>query len=146
MKTNEARSFSIHAHLVGRRFVDFVAKTPDGHLFLRPGDDGDMLGPLQGVKNRLGELTRKAIGDAKAAPSHGWWHRFKTIGLQAGIDHRILDAIQGHAPKTQGETYGDVTMKTMVALWRRCRGTKRNDAESKEADRSPPRFGGMKPC
>ncbi len=35
--------------------------------------------------------------------------------MEAGIDHRILDTIQGHAAKTQGETYGNVSLKTMAA-------------------------------
>jgi integrase len=115
VKTNEARSFPVHAHLVEQGFLEFVAEAPDGHLFLRPGDDGDVLGPLQGVKNRLGEFARKAIPEAQVAPTHGWRHRFKTIGLEAGIDHRVLDAIQGHSARTQGESYGDVTMSTMAA-------------------------------
>jgi len=119
VKTNEARSFPIHAHLVEQGFLKFVAEAPDGHLFLRPGDDGNVLGPLQGVKNRLGEQARDAIPDAKVAPTHGWRHRFKTIGLEAGIDHRVLDAIQGHSARTQGESYGDVTMATMAAAMAR---------------------------
>ncbi len=115
VKTNEARSFPIHAHLVEQGFLEFVSKSAEGHLFLRPGNDGDVLGPLQGVKNRLGELARKAIGDAKVAPSHGWRHRFKTVGREVGIEQRVLDAIQGHSARTQGESYGDVTMATMEA-------------------------------
>lgn len=115
MKTNEARSFPIHAHLVEQGFLEFVSTSAESHLILRPGNDGDVIGPLQGVKNRLGELARKAIGDAKVAPNHGWRHRFKTIGREVGIEQRVLDAIQGHSARTQGESYGDVTMATMVA-------------------------------
>ncbi len=115
VKSNEARSFPLHPHLVEQGFLEFVAEAPEGHLFLRPGDDGDVLGPLQGVKNRVGELARKAIPDAKVAPMHGWRHRFKTVGREAGIEQRVLDAIQGHSARTQGESYGDVTMTTMAA-------------------------------
>ena len=42
-------------------------------------------------------------------------HRFKTVGMEAGIPTRVLDAIQGHAPRTAAEGYGEVTIKTMVA-------------------------------
>ena len=115
VKTNEARSFPVHTHLVEQDFSEFVSEAPDGHLFLRPADDGDVLGPLQGVKNRVGELARKAIPDAKVAPNHGWRHRFKTIGPEAGIEQRVLDAIQGHGARTAGESYGDLTMSTMAA-------------------------------
>jgi site-specific recombinase XerD len=44
------------------------------------------------------------------SPNHGWRHAFKTTGLEVGIDARVLDAIQGHAARTAGENYGDVTL------------------------------------
>lgn len=53
--------------------------------------------------------------DPNVAPNHGWRHRFKTIGMEAGIPPRILDAIQGHAPRTVADGYGEVTLKTMAA-------------------------------
>ena len=34
--------------------------------------------------------------------------------MEAGIPPRILDAIQGQAPRTVADTYGEVTLKTMV--------------------------------
>ena len=39
-----------------------------------------------------------------------WRHRFKTVG----IEHRILDAIQGHRPRNVAEGYGEVTIKTQA--------------------------------
>jgi len=41
--------------------------------------------------------------------------RFKTRGIEAGIEHRILDAIQGHRPRNAAEGYGEVTIKTQAA-------------------------------
>ena len=41
--------------------------------------------------------------------------RFKTVGIEAGIEHRILDAIQGHRPRNVAEGYGEVTIKTQAA-------------------------------
>jgi integrase len=115
VKTNEARRVVIHPHVIEMGFGAFVKTAKAGHLFLTPAASGKVRGPLQGLKNRLTEAAREVVKDRNVAPNHGWRHRFKTVGLQAGIDHRILDAIQGHAPKTQGETYGDVTLKTMAA-------------------------------
>lgn len=115
VKTNEARSVPLHDHLVEQGFVDFVKHAPVGHLFLRPGEDGDALGPLRGVKNRLAEFAREIVPDKNVAPNHGWRHRFKTVGMEAGIDPRILDAIQGQAPRSVAESYGDVTVRTMAA-------------------------------
>ncbi|MDR3407891.1 MAG: tyrosine-type recombinase/integrase [Methylovirgula sp.] len=115
VKTNEARTVPLHAHLIEQGFADFVKKAPSGHLFLRPADNGDVLGPLQGVKNRLAAFARGVVADPNVAPNHGWRHRFKTVGMEAGIDPRILDAIQGQAPRSVAESYGDVTVKTMAA-------------------------------
>ncbi len=115
VKTDEARTIPLHPHLVALGFPEFVRQAPTGHLFLRPAKNGDVLGPLQGVKNRLAEFARAIVPDRNVAPNHGWRHRFKTVGLEAGIDHRTLDAIQGHSPRTAGESYGEVTLKAMAA-------------------------------
>lgn len=54
-------------------------------------------------------------GDPNVAPSHAWRHRFKTSGIEAGIEHRILDAIQGHTSRNVAEGYGEVTIKSQAA-------------------------------
>ena len=114
IKTNEARKVVLHRHLIELGFPDFVEAAPMGHLFLRPAANGDVLGPLQGVKNRLAEFARRVITDPNVAPMHGLRHRFKTLGMEAGISTRVLDAIQGHAARTAAEGYGEVTIKTMA--------------------------------
>lgn len=115
VKTDEARDVVLHAQLVEMGFTAFVSAAPNGHLFLRPAKDGDVRGPWRGVKNRLAEFARSIVKDTNVAPNHGWRHRFKTIGREAGIDARVLDAIQGQAPRTVAESYGDVTIKTIAA-------------------------------
>lgn len=114
MKTDEARDVVLHAQLIELGFPAFVSAAPNGHLFLRPAKDGSVRGPWIGVKNRLAEFARTVVTDPNVAPNHGWRHRFKTIGREAGIDARILDAIQGQAPRTVAESYGDVTIKTIA--------------------------------
>lgn len=54
---------------------------------------------------------REVLKDKRVSPSHGWRHRFKTIGMEQEVPMRVLDAIQGHAPRNASETYGDVTIK-----------------------------------
>ncbi len=116
VKTDAAREVVLHEHVVALGFPEFVAKAPPGHLFLKPSKKtGDVLGPLQGVKNRLAEFAREVVTDPNVAPNHGWRHRFKTVGMEAGIAPRILDAIQGQAPASVADTYGDVTVKTIAA-------------------------------
>ena len=110
VKTDEVREVILHQHLVEMAFPEFVQTADDGHLFLRPAVDGDVRGPLRGLKNRLAEFARETVTDRNVAPSHAWRHTFKTLGLEAGIDGRILDAIQGHSPRTEGEKYGGTTL------------------------------------
>jgi integrase len=115
VKTNEARTVVLHEHLVELGFCAFVSAAPAGHLFLKPGKGGEVRGPLRGLKNRLAAFARAIVTDPNVAPNHGWRHRFKTVGMEAGIAPRILDAIQGQAARTAADNYGDVTIRTMAA-------------------------------
>lgn len=115
VKDKQAREVPLHDHLVEQGFADFVTAASEGYLFLYPSSDGDVLGPLQGVKNRLTEFVREVVSDKNVAPNHGWRHRFKSVGHEVGVAERVLDAICGHAPRSVGASYGDVTMKAKVA-------------------------------
>jgi integrase len=114
VKTNEARAVVLHEHLVELGFCAFVSAAPAGHLFLKPGKGGEVRGPRRGLKNRLADFARAIVTDPNVAPNHGWRHRFKTVGMEAGIAPRILDAIQGQAARTAADNYGDVTIRTMA--------------------------------
>ncbi len=115
VKSDTARDVLLHSHLIEKDFLNFVASTSGGHLFLEPAPSGDVLGPLQGLKNRLAEFARQTVTDPNVMPNHGWRHRFKTLWREAGLDPRVMDAIQGHAPKSVSDNYGDVTIKAQVA-------------------------------
>jgi len=115
VKTNKRRDVVVHPHLIELGFIEFVMSCPDGHLFVTLGRDGDVLGPLQGVKNRITEFVRKVVTDPNVDPNHGWRHRFKTVGREVGIDGDVLDAIQGHKPRHVGGTYGVVSVKAQAA-------------------------------
>ena len=113
VKTDEARAIVLHPHLIEQGFPEFVAAARPGHLFLRPSRTGDVRGPWRSLKNRLQEFARTIVPDRNVAPNHAWRHRFKTVGMEAGIDTRILDAIQGHAPPSVAAGYGEVTLRTL---------------------------------
>jgi integrase len=115
VKNKERRDVPLHKHLVELGFPEFVERSAKGHLFVTPAVNGNVLGPLQGVKNRVTEFVRTVATDRRVAPNHGWRHRFKTVGRDVGIDERVLDAICGHAPSTVGGSYGDVGEKAMMA-------------------------------
>lgn len=114
VKTNEARDVPLHSHLIEQGFLEFVHKAKAGPIFVRIGNGGSVLGRVDGLKNRLTVFVRAIIKDPNVAPNHGWRHRFKTVGMEAGIPPRILDAIQGHASRSVAETYGQVTVRTMA--------------------------------
>jgi integrase len=115
VKTNEARRVVLHEHLIELGFVEFVNGATPGHLFLDVCESGEVTGRLQGVKNRIAEFVRTVVRDKNVAPNHAWRHRFKTGGIEAGIEHRILDAIQGHRPRNVAEGYGEVSTKAQAA-------------------------------
>ncbi|MER9062724.1 DUF6538 domain-containing protein [Mesorhizobium sp. M0698] len=115
VKTNEAREVPLHQQVIDLGFPAFVKEAASGHLFLNVDPSENVRGALRGLKNRLAEFGRTFVSDPNVAPNHGWRHRFKTIGMEAGIPPRILDAIQGQAARTVADTYGEVTLKTMAA-------------------------------
>ncbi|RUV37507.1 hypothetical protein EOB49_11190 [Mesorhizobium sp. M7A.F.Ca.MR.148.00.0.0] len=114
VKTNEAREVPLHQQVIDLGFPAFIQEAPSGHLFLKVDPSENIRGALRGLKNRLAEFGRTFVPDPNVAPNHGWRHRFKTVGMEAGIPPRILDAIQGQAARTVADTYGEVTLKTMA--------------------------------
>lgn len=112
VKTGEYRDVPLHQELVDKGFLAFVAASPDGPLFHRTKANPDaQSSPANTVGKRLAVWIRELGVVGKVAPNHGWRHRFKTVGREAGADGRVLDAICGHAGRTAGENYGDVTLK-----------------------------------
>ena len=81
---------------------------------MTPGPDGNLRGPWRTAKNRVTEFARTIVTDHNVQPNHGWRHRLKTVGREVGMAPRVLDALQGHSPKTAGDTYGDVTIKALA--------------------------------
>ena len=117
IKNNEAREVVLHPHLIELGFIDFVEKSSSGYLFLdlaKSAKKVNVRGPLRTLKNRLSKFVREVVPDKNVAPNHGWRHRFKAVGIEVGIDHRVLDAIQGQQPRTVAETYGHVSLKAQA--------------------------------
>jgi integrase len=64
----------------------------------------------------LAKWVRKdlKITDPAIQPNHAWRHTFKGICLEAGIEERAADYMQGHAPKGQGRRYGANTIPALA--------------------------------
>ncbi|MHC2086172.1 DUF6538 domain-containing protein [Methylobacterium sp. CM6244] len=118
VKTGQFRDVPIHQHLIEMGFLDYIG-TRTGPLFFDParGRGGSAANPMsKKVGERLAAWVRKlGIDDVGVDPNHGWRHSFKTRGRACGMRESVLDAIQGHAPRTEGGKYGGYTLETKAS-------------------------------
>lgn len=114
VKDDELRKVVLHPHLIELGFLEFVSSSKDGYLFFSADRDEDPRGKWRSIKNRVTEFVRTVVTDPNVPPNHGWRHKFMTIGLEVGIEERVLDAIEGHVPRHVGGTYGRVSIKAQA--------------------------------
>ncbi|QDM40619.1 tyrosine-type recombinase/integrase [Altererythrobacter sp. TH136] len=119
VKTKEARVVPLHEHLIEQGFLTMVEAQSEGPLFYEPERqrvEGDSNRHFKKVGERLAEWVRKEVGitDPGIKPNHAWRHTFKSISYSAGIEERVVDAIQGHSPKTTGRRYGKPSVKALA--------------------------------
>ncbi|MBL0937183.1 MAG: integrase [Rhizobiaceae bacterium] len=116
VKAGDYRDVPLHSQLIDMGFIEFVEGSPGGPLFYPNRKGAKPATAAKTVAGRVSEwLQGLGVIPEGVPPSHGWRHRFKTVGREEGISDRVLDAIQGHASKTQGDDYGDVTLKARKA-------------------------------
>jgi integrase len=104
IKTGLFRTVPIHQHLIELGFLNFVDDSGDGPLFAK------------GAYERVVAFVREVVPDPNVQPNHAWRHRLKTIARDHGFDPRVIDAIQGHAPKNSSDDYGDVSVVAMARV------------------------------
>jgi integrase len=111
VKSGQARIVPLHQHLVEMDFLKVARAAGDGPIFYNPGRarGGSEGNPhSKKVGEKLAKWVRAlGIDHPELQPNHGWRHLFKTRARMAGIEADARDAIQGHAPRTEGEGYGD---------------------------------------
>jgi integrase len=120
VKSNRVRTVPLHPHLLEQGFLAFArGKRANAPLFYSVARQRkpDRKNPTYAsVGNKLAGWVRNlGITDVLVAPNHGWRHRFKTVARKAGMDAEVRDAIQGHAPRTEGEDYGEVPPDVMFS-------------------------------
>lgn len=118
VKSNEARTVPLHEHLIEQGFLDAIVGNPAGPLFYNPdlARQGSERGQHKKVGMFLATWVRKDLGvtDPAIQPNHAWRHTFKAICLEAGIEERAADYMQGHASKGQGRRYGANTIPALA--------------------------------
>lgn len=120
VKTSRERTVPLHPHLLQMEFVEWAhRKKGDAPLFyaVERQRKADRRNPTYtSVGNKLADWVRNRldIKNPKVAPNHGWRHRFKTVARKVRMDAEVRDAIQGHAPRTEGEDYGEVPPDAML--------------------------------
>ena len=120
VKTGTFRDVPLHPQLIDLGFGEFVRAAQAGPLFFEIGDRKGRQHPSKQVAQRLASWLRSlGIIGPEVDPNHGWRHRMKTIARELGLEMRVVDSIQGHAPRTAGERYGDVSLaaKNSVMIW-----------------------------
>lgn len=111
VKAGDYRDVPLHQQVIDLGFIDIVKAAEPGPLFHNGTDPEKYATAASSVSDEISKwLRRSKIAPEGVQPNHAWRHRFKTKGRELGIDTRILDAIQGHAARTAGDDYGDVTV------------------------------------
>jgi integrase len=119
-KDGNARWVAIHSCLIEQGFLDFVRSSRVGPLFYdtsRKRNGREANAHFRKVGEHLARWVRSdeiGITDKELKPNHGWRHRFKTLSRKHGLDPAARDYMQGHAPATVGEDYGDWTPDALL--------------------------------
>lgn len=116
VKTDDYRDVPVHEHLIATGFIEFVQQSRPGHLFCDIGKDGSTAGPADGVYKRVYSMVRGVLEGKQVQPNHAWRYTFKTYGHEAGLNELTVDAICGHAARTQGEKYRGITVKKRLEV------------------------------
>ncbi len=110
VKTGQYRDVPLHQQIISEGFLTFVEASKAGPLFHNNTPEEALTG-ARSIAGRVSDWLRDSeIIPEGVQPNHAWRHRFKTVGREVGISDRVIDAIQGHAARTAGDDYGDVTV------------------------------------
>ncbi len=115
VKAGGYRDVPLHPQIIAEGFLEFVKEIGQGPLFHNGRDPAKYAAKAKRIANQIADWLRvREIVPEGVQPTHGWRHRFKTLGRELEISERVVDAIQGHASRISGDNYGDVTLKIRV--------------------------------
>ncbi|WP_127559081.1 DUF6538 domain-containing protein [Nioella ostreopsis] len=115
VKAGGYRDVPLHSQILDEGFGDFLRDANAGPLFHNGVGPESYIRKSKQISNQIGDWLRlKNLRPDGLQPNHAWRHRFKTLCLELAISDRVMDAIQGHAGRTAGDSYGDVTLKAKI--------------------------------
>ena len=115
VKTGAWRDVPLHRQITAEGFIAFVTSATEGPLFHGAEDPAKYATAAASVSDELAKwLRRSGIAPEGVQPNHAWRHRLQTVGRELGLSDRVIDAIQGHAGRTAGDSYGDVTLTAKI--------------------------------
>lgn len=110
VKTGQARYVPIHSHLIEQGVLRLAQPGSTDPLFYDPKaarQDGAAQPQPKQLASKLAKWVRDLGVRDVPQPNHGWRHRFKTTARLSGLDRAAADMMQGHAPRTEGDKYGE---------------------------------------
>lgn len=117
VKVGDYRDVPLHHQVIDLGFLAFVKAARPGALFHGASDPGKFSTAASSVSDEIAKwLRRSNLAPEGIWPNHAWRHRFKTVAREIGASDRVTDAICGHASKTAGESYGDITLIAKVKM------------------------------
>lgn len=117
VKSKKARLVPIHQHLIAQGFLDFVDAQPLGPMFYNDSkrhkvDALNTKSKQMGSKLAAWVRSIGVTGDVQ--PNHGWRHLFNTLGADHNLEHRIVEAIMGHANSSSNAGYGSISLEAKL--------------------------------
>lgn len=103
------RHIPIPQHIIELGFISYVESSSE---VLFPEIPVDKYGRKASVFAKWWRGVMDNRGVDNTQPFHAFRHSFKTSMRTLEIADTVSDAITGHAPKTEGERYGTVTLET----------------------------------
>lgn len=117
VKAGNYRDVPLHPQVIELGFIEFVMAASSGPLFHAGKSPAKYTTAASSVSDEVAKwLRRSNLTPSGVWPNHAWRHRFKTVAREIGASDRVADAICGHAGRTAGDDYGDVSLKAKCRL------------------------------
>jgi integrase len=117
VKAGNYRDVPLHPQVIELGFIEFVMAASSGPLFHAGKSLAKYTTAASSVSDEVAKwLRRSNLTPSGVWPNHAWRHRFKTVAREIGASDRVADAICGHAGRTAGDDYGDVSLKAKCRL------------------------------